>query len=237
MTDTAQTVATKPRRSLKGAITGFVFVGLWTAVLFGSAGHWVWIRGWICLVIYLGGVSTAAAIGKRYNPTLPEARAKLVRSDTKHFDKVILAIYYPLTYVQIAIAGLDAKRFHWTHMPFAFVYVGGALFIVAMVFVGSVMATNRFAEATVRIQTDRGHTVCDSGPYRFVRHPMYVGAILMYISTPLILGSLWALAVGAAIIAVLVCRTALEDRTLRRELSGYAEFANRTRYRLMPGVW
>ncbi len=214
-----------------------VFIGLWIAALFGSAGTFIWIRGWICFGLYVVGVGAAGNMAKRYNPTLVEARSDWMPAETKRFDKIILSIYYPLIYVQLAVAGLDARRFHWTHMPFAFVYLGIALFAIAMVFVGSVMAVNRFAATTVRIQTERGHTVCDSGPYRYVRHPMYVGAVLMYVSTPLILGSLCALAVGGVIVALMVCRTALEDRTLRRELPGYAEFATRTRYRLLPGIW
>jgi protein-S-isoprenylcysteine O-methyltransferase Ste14 len=99
------------------------------------------------------------------------------------------------------------------------------------------MAVNRHAETTVRIQTDREHTVLATGPYRFVRHPMYVGAMLLYAGSALVLGSFWALVTAGLIAAALVVRTSLEERTLRRELPGYEDFTSRTRYRLIPGVW
>src|SRR3954453_10940580 len=99
------------------------------------------------------------------------------------------------------------------------------------------MALNPYAETTVRIQSDRGHTVISSGPYRLVRHPMYVGSSLMYPGTALMLASKWALLLSAVMAVLLLVRTALEDRTLRRELAGYEQYAVTTRYRLIPGVW
>jgi protein-S-isoprenylcysteine O-methyltransferase Ste14 len=106
-----------------------------------------------------------------------------------------------------------------------------------MVLLAWAMAVNPFAETTVRIQTERGHTVVRSGPYRLVRHPMYAGAILMFLGTPLILGSMLALLLAIGVVLLFVGRTALEDRTLRRELQGYEAYATCTRYRLLPGVW
>jgi protein-S-isoprenylcysteine O-methyltransferase Ste14 len=106
-----------------------------------------------------------------------------------------------------------------------------------MVLLAWAMAVNPFAETTVRIQTERGHTVVSSGPYRLVRHPMYAGAILMFLGTPLILGSMLALLLAIEVVLLFVGRTALEDRTLRRELLGYEAHAAWTRYRLLPGVW
>ena len=114
---------------------------------------------------------------------------------------------------------------------------GAFLFAAAMSLIAWTLAVNRHAETTVRIQTDRGHAVVTTGPYRFVRHPMYAGAIVMYVTTPLIWGSGVALAISAAIIALLIWRTGMEDRTLQRELPGYSEYAARTRFRLAPGIW
>ncbi|MBZ5586697.1 MAG: isoprenylcysteine carboxylmethyltransferase family protein [Acidobacteriia bacterium] len=99
------------------------------------------------------------------------------------------------------------------------------------------MVTNRFFSATVRIQEDRGHVVVDGGPYRHMRHPGYVGALAFTVASPVALGSWLALIPAVLTSALLVVRTALEDRTLRRELNGYREYANRVRYRLAPGVW
>ena len=213
------------------------FSAAWVVALFASAGSWDWPRGWLFVAIYIGGMSVLAWVVRRAQPDLLAARSKWRRKDTKPFDKVFLAIFMPLNMLQPVIAGLDVGRFHWSTLPHWVLYAGIALFVPAFVFMAWAMAVNRHAESTVRIQTDRGHKVVDSGPYRFVRHPMYVGAILLYAASALVLGSFWALVTAGVITVALVWRTALEDRTLRRELAGYEEFAARTRFRLVPGVW
>lgn len=221
------------RRALQLVAT----TGLWFGALFGGAGRFDWTRGWIYAGTYLLGMTVAAMVVRRTNPTLFEARAKWRHHDTKRFDKIFLAVFLPLSFIQPAVAGLDAVRFCWSSIPFAAVYPGIGLLAAAMVLLTWAMAVNRYAETSVRIQTDRGHTVIASGPYRLVRHPMYVGAILLYAATPLLLGSMWALALSAVIVFLFIARTALEDRTLHRELPGYAEYAAHTRYRLLPGIW
>jgi len=221
------------RRLLQVALSYVWFVGS----LFVAAGRLDWARGWITVALWVVGLTTIGVIAQRYNPTLLEQRAKWRRKDTKPFDKIFLAVFVPLAMIQPAVAGLDAVRYGWSSMPFAFVYVGAILFALAMVLLGWVLAVNPYAESSVRIQTDRGQTVISSGPYRLVRHPMYVGSILMYLGTPLVWGSVWALAITATIILLFLWRTAHEDLILRQELPGYAEFAARTRYRLLPGVW
>ncbi len=212
-------------------------MALWIALLFGCAGSWQWIRGWICAVVYFGAMTVTGLVIHHFNHDLMEARAKWRHKDTKAFDKVFVAIFLPLVYIQPAVAGLDVVRFHWSKMPFWTVYPGVALFLTGMAIVTWTMMVNPYAETTVRIQTDRGQTVISSGPYRFVRHPMYVGTILMYPATGLILGSEWAILVAAVVVFLLLIRTALEDRTLRRELPGYEEYTALTQYRLFPGVW
>lgn len=135
------------------------------------------------------------------------------------------------------VAGLlDAVRYHWSSMPFVFVYLDAILFTLAMVLIAWEMVVNPFAETSVRIQTDRGHTVITSGPYRMVRHPMYLGAILMYTAASLVWGSIWALALAAMITGLRIWRTSREDQTLRQELAGYEEYSARTRDRLLPGL-
>jgi len=209
----------------------------WTGSIFLGAGHLDWIRGWTSVALWVTGMTTIGIVGYRYNPAVMNARAQRRRKDTKHFDKIFWAAYLPLVFIQPAIAGLDVVRFQWTSMPFGFVYVGAIAFMLAMALIAWVLCVNPFAEATVRIQTDRGQTVVMSGPYRFVRHPMYVGSFLMYLGMPLVLGSVGALILGVAIVALMIWRTFREDRTLRQELPGYEEFTRLTRYRLVPGVW
>lgn len=209
------------------------FVG---SILLG-AGRLDWVRGWIAAALWVVGMSTLRTIVDHYDPALLEARAKWRHKDTKKFEKIFFAVYLPLVVTQPLVAGLDVARFRWSSMPFGFVYVGATLFALALAIITRVTIVNPFAEVTVRIQTDRGQTVVTSGPYRFVRHPMYVGASMMFLGMPLVWGSVWALVMGGLIVVGFVWRTAREDETLRRELPKYEEFAARTRYRLLPGVW
>jgi protein-S-isoprenylcysteine O-methyltransferase Ste14 len=209
----------------------------WIASLFLGAGRTGWTRGWISVGMYAIGMTAVGVAMRRTNPELMAERSKWRRKDTKSFDKVFLAAMLPLATVQPLIAGMDAVRFRWTSLAFEWVYPGAALFASAMALVGWALAVNRHAETTVRIQTDRGHAVVTRGPYRFVRHPMYAGAILMYLGTPLVWGSLAALAISGAITILFVWRTFMEDGTLQRELPGYVEYAARTRFRLAPGLW
>ncbi len=209
---------------------------LWICALFAGAGTFAWARGWLAVGLYVAGMSAIGIAVRRANPTLMRAREK-PGAGTKPFDKVFLRALIPLVFVQAGVAGMDAVRFGWTSMPGAAVYAGAVLFALAIALIAWSMAVNRHAETTVRIQTERGHAVVESGPYGIVRHPMYVGAILMYAATALILESVWALAVGGVMTGLFVWRTAREDETLREELPGYADYAARTRYRLMPGVW
>jgi protein-S-isoprenylcysteine O-methyltransferase Ste14 len=173
------------------------------------------------------------------NPDLLVEREKGLRAKgVKSWDRWIAALaggVFPMA--SWIVAGLDF-RFGWTEsLPLA-IHLGGllgmalgfALFLWAM-------ACNAFFAEGVRIQTERGHTVATGGPYRYVRHPGYSGAILAMVASPLLLGSLWALIPAIMSAALYVVRTSLEDKLLKAELPGYEEYAHRTRYRLMPGVW
>ena len=211
--------------------------GLWVGAIFVSAGRLKWFRGWICVAATLGIYALCIVLVQFRNPALLYARANWRHPDTKPFDKVFLAIFFPLYVAQPVIAGLDAVRFRWSSMPFATVYVGLRLLAIGMALITWAMLVNPFAESTVRIQAERDQSTVSAGPYSIVRHPMYVGAILMFPATALILGSLWALVVGLLLAILFVWRTAMEDNTLRRELPGYEEFAAVTRNRLLPGVW
>ena len=137
----------------------------------------------------------------------------------------------------LVLSGFDAVRYRWTSMPGWLLPIGAALHFAGLGPVLWTILSNPHAETTVRIQTDRGHRVVSTGPYRFVRHPMYVGIIVMFLGWPLILGSWVGLAVAGGIAALFFVRTALEDATLRRELEGYEAFCRETRYRLVPGMW
>jgi protein-S-isoprenylcysteine O-methyltransferase Ste14 len=135
------------------------------------------------------------------------------------------------------VAALDDGRYHWFPVPWWVCGIGYVLLIAGMVGLTWAESVNKFFEPTVRIQTDRGHTVIDFGPYAIVRHPGYVSAFLVFIGIPLSLGSLLALIPAVMACLLLIVRTIWEDQTLRDELTGYREYAQRVRYRLIRGVW
>ena len=228
---------TRPRLGIRSVLQAVVSMGLWVAAVFAGAGSLHWTRGWIASAAFVVCMTAGGLVVHRVNPGLVKERSKWRRKDTKPFDKIFLAIYLPLGFIQPAVGGIEVVRLGRASIPFSAVYPGLALFLTAMGLVTWTLSVNPHAESTVRIQSDRGHTVVTTGPYRIVRHPMYAGAILMYAAIGLVLGSMWALAVGALLVILLVWRTAMEDGTLRRELPGYDQYAGVTRYRLIPGVW
>ncbi len=170
------------------------------------------------------------------NPGVIAARGKVPKS-TWTYEKIILPPYMLLFLGLPVVAGLDAVRFEWSSLPFETTYAGIALLLLALVPVSAALVTNPYLEGTMRIQEEKGHTVITTGPYRLVRHPMYVGMILLPLSTPLALGSVWAFLPAGVMALLMVVRTAFEDRALTSELPGYREYAQRTRYRLLPGIW
>jgi protein-S-isoprenylcysteine O-methyltransferase Ste14 len=143
----------------------------------------------------------------------------------------------PVVISIIPLAALDDARYHWSQVPWWVCLLGYALLTIGMTGMTWAESVNKFFEPTVRIQTDRNHKVIDSGPYAIVRHPGYVFACLLFAGMPVALGSLWALIPAALSCLILVLRTAWEDQTLRNELVGYQEYAQRVRYRLIPGAW
>ena len=172
----------------------------------------------------------------RTNPDIFVARSR-IHPGTKSWDKVLMAFLLASFAAIFVVAGLDAGRCHWSSVPLGGVVLGYVLLGIGFFISIWVYQVNKFAEPSVRIQTDRGHKVIDTGPYAIVRHPLYVGGLIMFIGVPLALGSFWALIPTATGTLVLIVRTVLEDRTLQKGLPGYQEYAARVRYRLIPGVW
>ena len=137
----------------------------------------------------------------------------------------------------VFIDNFDAKRFGWSDVPMLVKVLGFLGYLPSIGFAFWAMLENAYASNVVRIQEDRGHEVCTTGPYRFMRHPMYVGVIFGVIFIPISLGSYYALILSASAIILFITRTALEDKTLQEELPGYKEYAQKVRYRLFPGLW
>lgn len=200
--------------------------------------HWEWWEAWVYGFINTGGFAVSRLLAARRNPDLIAERAQFMKHEkVEHWDKMLAPLLglggglIPLT------AGLD-ELFNWSP---AFSYpvksIALVIFIAGYTLGCYALVENRFFSGIVRIQSERGHHVVTSGPYRWVRHPGYAGAVCTYLSTPLLLDAGWAFIPAVLIVIVLVIRTALEDKVLHGELKGYRDYAGRIRYRLVPGVW
>jgi protein-S-isoprenylcysteine O-methyltransferase Ste14 len=206
-------------------------------LLFVPAGTVDWPSAWIFLASQLvlslvGGYWLAKS-----DPELLEERLKpLFQQGQNLADKIVIVLLVVLGISLFVVMGLD-RRFGWSHVPL-FIQILGALLLIPMgVLSYLTFRENRFAAAVVRVQKERGHRVIATGPYAYVRHPMYLGAIFFGLGVPLMLGAASGLVVGALLIALFGVRAVLEERTLAAGLPGYADYAERVRYRLVPGVW
>ena len=223
---------------LKRAVQLLIVLLIIAASLFLSAGRLDWWNGWLFLGLYATMIVCTGAILMRKDPELIAERASL-KKDAKSWDKLlagVIGLYGPM--VVWIVAGLHA-RYHWPGSISGPVQAaaGVALIVAGYSLVSWAMASNRFFSAVVRIQKDRDHCVVSGGPYHYVRHPGYVGMIVSTLGTPLLLGSAPAFAPAVVTIGVAVLRTALEDRTLQLELEGYTGYAQRVKWRLLPGLW
>ena len=226
-----------PGRQAVLAIFISVFaVALVVAALFLTAGHWDWTRGWLYIGLSFAGESIRTGYIRRKNPDLLARRGK-IGSGTKTWDIFLLG-FFSLAYLGIlAVSALD-KRYGWSEMSYWLWGAGFPLYVFYVAVVTSAMAVNPHFEKTARIQHDQGHHVIDAGPYRIIRHPGYLAIIVGFIiPVPFLLGSWWAFLPAFIAVLLLVIRTALEDRLLRKELEGYEEYAGRVRFRLVPGIW
>ncbi|NIN73082.1 MAG: DUF1295 domain-containing protein [Gemmatimonadetes bacterium] len=205
-------------------------------MLFLPAGRWDWTMGWALIAVMLVLVCINMAVLLVKNPEVIRERMRGGKG-TRKWDRLVAGSMVPFALAVVLLGGLD-QRFGWSP-PFApWIQVGalGMLVLGDLIFLWA-MAENKFFASMVRIQSERGHYVVTGGPYRYVRHPGYVGWYILMIGLAVALGSLWGFIPAAVLLALMLVRTALEDRTLRKELAGYQEYAERVRYRLIPGVW
>lgn len=213
-----------------------VFFVLIAGILFLAAGRLDWTWAWVYLGIGFVSFSINASIMLRKSPETIAERGRPL--ETKGWDKVVGGLWSLILYFMLPlVAGLDA-RFGWTrHLSPAWNIGGAVILALGLALSGWAMISNAYFSTAVRIQSDRGHTVCRTGPYQFVRHPGYVGFGLQSPGMALLFGSLWALVPGAVAAALMILRTYLEDRFLQAGLPGYRDYAQEVRYRLVPGIW
>jgi protein-S-isoprenylcysteine O-methyltransferase Ste14 len=206
-------------------------------ILFISAGSLNWDWAWAYIGVGAGILLFNSLVLLPKNPEVVAERGRVEKEETKDWDKKITTFITIPTIAALIVAGLD-KRFGWSpQLPLWIHITGLVLMALGQLLFTWAMIANKYFATTVRIQKDREHSVATSGPYRYVRHPGYVGMVIVLLATPLALGSLWALIPeGLAVIGYFI-RTALEDKTLLEELDGYQDYTSQVHYRLLPGIW
>jgi len=231
--ETAQTVS--PRQWFRLVVV-YLLIPLTLLICGGDLGWWqAWLYSMLILAAGIGGRLWA----EQRHPGLTAERQNVETiQNAKAWDKVLAPLMaVSIGFPMVIVAGLD-HRYRWSfEFPLWLVVIGFILISLGYVFGVWALAENRFFSSVVRIQTDRGHVVCDSGPYRFVRHPGYAGNILALFGIVLALSSVWTLIPAAVALLIAVIRTVLEDQTLQEELPGYRDYARRVRYRLIPGLY
>ena len=222
---------------IRWAVRGFSYKAFVALILCLAVGRLDWAWGWAYVAVFLGYDIACAILFMPRNPGLLLERSG-GQAGMKRWDLWLLAVSVGLLPMLVwVVAGLDERLGWGPEVPLWGHLVALALTILGYGIVVWAMAANAFFSTIVRIQTERGHTVATGGPYRFVRHPGYVGTILFTGAMPFLLGSWWALIPAVPAIALLIVRTRLEDDTLRAELNGYEAYTRQTHYRLLPGVW
>ena len=202
------------------------------------SGAWTWWEAWTYAIISFFGFVISRRLAVRRHPDILAERSRSMNlTDAKPWDKILAPAMALGSVVPLAVTGVD-KLFGWTN-PFG---INIKIISLAVIVFGYILGTwalveNKFFSGVVRIQTDRGHQVVTTGPYRFIRHPGYAGSLLVYLAVPIFLDSLWAFIPTVLLFGVVFMRTLLEDQTLQDELPGYKEFTQKTRYRLLPGIW
>jgi len=225
------------RMIAKWLLQSLIWVAAMGALLLVPAGTWHWPAAWaflatmavIAIVCGWWLASTDPAL-------LAERMRPMMRDDQPAADKKMVVAFGVVSLLWFVVMGLD-RRFHDSDMPLALQALGLAILILSTCFIMWVMHENSFAAAVVRLQTERGHRVVDSGPYAWVRHPMYSGAIVFFFGAALLLGSWWGVAMSPLFAALFAIRAGIEERALIAGLPGYAGYAARVRYRLLPDLW
>lgn len=208
--------------------------------LMWPAGTWLWWEAWVMAGLW----SVFGVVMIRYlihsDPALLAERFKLIPidKDQKNWDKVIMLLFFIAGIALYIVPGFDVVRYGWSEpLPLWMRVIAFAIHIPGLYLLAWIMRENTYLAQVVKIDNERGHQVITTGPYAYVRHPMYTTAIILFFAFPFAMGSRYALLLSGFLTLLLLVRTYLEDRTLHEELDGYAEYAEQTPYRLIPGIW
>lgn len=203
------------------------------------AGDWFWLEGWIFGIWFAVMCSAVIIYMYRHDPALLTERSKMTGSDNeKGWDKYVISIIYLAFIAWLIIMPLDAKRYGWTtYFPVWLKVLGGVALLPALYFLYRSVVENTFASTLVRVQTDRKQHVISTEVYSFVRHPMYLGGLLMWLGAPLLLGSIYGLMITIILTPIIAVRIIGEEKMLVNELEGYADYKKKVKYRLIPFIW
>lgn len=219
-------------------IISFLFVVVAPFLPLLISQQWDWWQAWVYAILSIVAFVISRVLAARRNPGLLAERSRFLRhEDAKPWDKKLAPLVGLGGALVPLVAGLDARFGSLADLSLAVELAALAVLVAGYALASYALIENAYFSGMVRIQSDRGQHVISSGPYRWVRHPGYAGALLAYLATPFLLDSVWALLPALFLNVVLIIRTRLEDQTLQAELDGYREYAQRTRYRLLPGVW
>jgi protein-S-isoprenylcysteine O-methyltransferase Ste14 len=216
------------------------FAGTFVAfalALFLPAGTLAWPAAWIFLVLFFAFYFAVTVWLYRHNPGLLQERTRLGTTDQLGWDKLLFPLLLVLPFAWLMFMSLDVVRFHWSPLPVWLEVVGAVVLLGSFYLLFLTFRENAYLSPVVRIQQERGHAVVSSGPYHYVRHPMYAAMLAFVLGTSLLLGSGYGLLFGLLFIAVLARRAVLEERTLREQLHGYATYMAQVKYRLIPYIW
>jgi len=225
-----------PRSKL---ISAFFYLLFFPAILLFFGGDWRWTEGWVYSIIFYVTCSANLLYLHFKDPALLKERfGSPIQKEQKPWDKVVLLLFFLEFLVWFAIMPLDARRFHWSPVFPLWIRIAGALLLIlSMALVFEALRENTFAAPVVKMQKERGQKVISTGMYGVVRHPMYAGAVLLFISTPLLLGSVYGLVIGLLLIITIAARSVGEEAMLKRELEGYSDYTKKVKWRIIPFIF
>ena len=221
----------------KWLLQNLIWVVALGALLFVSAGTLHWPAAWVFLATSaVIGIGFGWWLAKTDPALLAERMRPMMQKDQPAADKKFMLVFGVIALIWFLAIGFD-KRMHASDIPVALQALGLAMLLLTTGFIMWVMRENSFAAPVVKVQTERGHRVVSTGPYAWVRHPMYSGTILFFVGVPLLLGSWWGVALSPLFVILFAIRSGIEERALIAGLPGYADYTRRVRYRLVPGLW
>lgn len=207
------------------------------AMFFGSAGTLKWLQAWLYMLIFIAVTVPGIIWMKKNDPELLKDRMGFDKKKPHPLDRFILSLYSIFVMVLIVLPGLDVKRFGWSNLPLFLNVTGFLLLLFANYVFGQTIKSNPYLSSIVEVHQDREHKVATTGPYKYIRHPWYLGIILWFYSIPLALGSLYALIPAVLLTSIILIRIFMEEKALKNDLPGYKEYLQKVKYRIIPYIW